>query len=155
MKENIKKISFLLLLLFALGCNSAQVKKNRNIGFYQLLNRTLNEGKKINYIAILFVKNCDNEIVFSVERWLSSDGLPVYKAYEYNGFPVFYFTNATDKENEYAVKVLDKLLKPSKFNIENIDGKSQDVVYGEFAYFKNGIIIEDDQQLKAFWEHCK
>ncbi|MBP1164592.1 MULTISPECIES: hypothetical protein [unclassified Chryseobacterium] len=155
MKENIKKISFFFALLSIFSCNSAQLNKKVNQRFYNVLDRTINDGKKIKYIGITFIRKCDNEIVFSIVRMLYNNDLSAYQSYQYKGLPVFYFTDATSETSDYGKEILNKLLKPSNYRIDSFEIKNQSVIYGEYAYFKNGKLIEDKNQISKFFENCK
>ncbi|WES99252.1 hypothetical protein P2W68_06450 [Chryseobacterium arthrosphaerae] len=155
MKENIKKISLFFFLLSIFSCNSAQLKKNVDTKFYNILDRTINDGKKIKYIGITFIRKCDKEIIFSVDRMLFNNELPVYQSYQYKGYPVFYFTDATNETSDYGKEILNRLLKPSNYRIDSFEIKNQSVVYGEYAYFKNGKFIDDKEQISKFFENCK
>ncbi|MGE8525355.1 hypothetical protein [Chryseobacterium rhizosphaerae] len=74
---------------------------------------------------------------------------------KYKDFPIFYFTDATTKESDYGKKNLNRLLQPSNYSIDNFEVKNQSVVYGEYAYFKNGKFIKNKDQISAFFEKYK
>ncbi|MCS3529064.1 hypothetical protein [Chryseobacterium sp. JUb7] len=158
MKENLKKIKIIVLLIVSLlnhNCLNVTAQKKDEV-FNDYLENKIND-RKFSFLEINFIKKCsDNQFLFSLSEMSYNDNISKrYKIYTYNNTLIIYDIDEYEKDKD-VIDFFDSYLKRIKYDIYILPKGNQSLINATALYFKNGKLITDDTKIHSFMEsNCK
>ncbi|KPE49030.1 hypothetical protein [Chryseobacterium indologenes] len=161
MKENLKKIKDLFLILIILllnnNCTSKLTAQNiDNKDLYDYFDKWTSSKDKFKYLEIDLDIDCNNKLLFAVSKkdYIFNYNVQ-YRAYMYNDVLVIYIYD-DNIVNENNKLFFDRYLKKINFDIKTLEQGNQSLINSYSLYFENNRLINDSDKINTFiMNNCK